>query len=32
MRAFARDHNRLLAEVARGIVDKSPDVAGLTGC
>ncbi len=31
MRAFARDHNRLLAEVARGIVDSSPDVAGLTG-
>lgn len=29
IRHYARDHNRRLSEVARAVIDQSPDVAGL---
>jgi AmiR/NasT family two-component response regulator len=30
MRTYARNHNRLLSQVARAIIDQAPDVAEVT--
>jgi hypothetical protein len=30
MRTYARDHNRLLSQVARAVITQAPEIADLT--